>query len=102
MSFASGTVVAGWTAPQTPVSMGETLFMMESMKKSSLVVSIYVIGALLGALPANQISQTIGRKKFILLLAFPMTVGWLLIMLFVNNVSIIYFLFHFVIRHIQV
>lgn len=94
MSFASGTVVAGWTAPQTPVSMGETLFMKESMEKTSWIVSIYVIGAMVGAIPAGQISQTIGRKKLLLLLAIPMTVGWLLIMLFVNNVCITHSVHH--------
>lgn len=87
MSFASGTVVAGWTAPQTPVTVGDTLFEMKSMEQSSLIVSIYVIGAHLGALPAGQISQAIGRKKLLLLLAIPMTLGWLCIMFFVNNVS---------------
>lgn len=90
MSFASGTVVAGWMAPQTPVVMGETLFMMESLEKSSWIVSIYVIGAIVGCLPAGQISEIIGRKKLLLFLAIPMTLGWFLIMLFVDYVSITY------------
>ncbi|KAL5241838.1 hypothetical protein ACI65C_009248 [Semiaphis heraclei] len=89
MSFTSGTVVGGWTAPQHPETVGEMMFMMETMEEMSWVVSIYVIGALLGALPAGQISRTVGRKKFLLLLAIPMTVGWLLIMLFVNEVYLI-------------
>lgn len=89
MSFASGTVVGGWTAPQHPESIGEMMFMMHTMDQSSWVVSIYLIGALLGALPAGQLSRTIGRKKFLLLLAIPMTVGWLLIMIFVNHVYFI-------------
>lgn len=87
MSFASGTVVAGWTAPQTPVAAGETLFTTRSMEQSSWIVSIYVIGAMLGAVPAGRISRTVGRKKLLLLLAIPMTVGWLCIMFFVNDVS---------------
>ncbi|XP_008184067.1 facilitated trehalose transporter Tret1 [Acyrthosiphon pisum] len=89
MSFASGTVVGGWTAPQHPESVGEMMFMMNSMEISSWVVSIYLIGALLGALPAGQLSRSIGRKKFLLLLAIPMTLGWLLITIFVNHVSLI-------------
>ncbi|XP_022182449.1 facilitated trehalose transporter Tret1-like [Myzus persicae] len=89
MSFASGTVVGGWTAPEHPESVGEMMFIMDTMDETSWIVSIYVIGALLGALPAGQISRTIGRKKFLLLLAIPMTLGWLLIMAFVNHVYLI-------------
>lgn len=87
MSFASGTVVAGWTAPQTPRAIGETLFATVSMEQSSWIVSIYVFGALHGALPAGQLSHTFGRKTLLLLLAVPMALGWLCIMFFVNNVS---------------
>lgn len=88
MSFASGTVVGGWTPPDKPeMSNGEKLFMMENMEKASWVVSIYVFGALVGALPAGQISQIIGRRKFLLLTAVPMTLGWLIIMIFENYVS---------------
>lgn len=88
MSFSSGTVVGGWTAPEHPESIGDMMFKMDNMDLSSWVVSIYLIGALLGALPAGQISRTIGRKKFLLLLAIPMTAGWLLITIFVNHVSL--------------
>lgn len=90
MSFSSGTVVAGWSVPQSPNNVGETLFAMYNMEKSSWIVSIYVFGALAGALPAGQISQAIGRKKFLMLLAIPMSLGWLFIMFFVNYVSILY------------
>ncbi|KAE9534532.1 hypothetical protein AGLY_008622 [Aphis glycines] len=89
MSFASGTVVGGWTAPEHPETAGEKMFMMETMEQSSWVVSIYLIGALLGALPAGGLSRTFGRKKFLLSLAIPMTVGWLFIMFFVDNVYLI-------------
>lgn len=89
MSFASGTVVGGWTAPQHPETAGEKMFMMQTMEESSWVVSIYLIGALLGALPAGGLSRTFGRKKFLLSLAIPMTVGWLFIMFFVDNVYLI-------------
>lgn len=88
MSFSSGTVVAGWSVPQTPVSVGESLFIMANMEKSSWIVSIYVIGALVGALLVGYIKTSIGRKRLILLLAIPMTLGWLIIMFFVNNVSV--------------
>ncbi|XP_026808278.1 facilitated trehalose transporter Tret1-like [Rhopalosiphum maidis] len=89
MSFASGTVVGGWTAPQHPETVADTMFMMETMDQTSWVVSIYLIGALVGALPAGGLSRTFGRKKFLLSLAIPMTVGWLLIMFFVNDVYLI-------------
>lgn len=101
MSFASGTVVGGWTAPQTPENIADTMFMMTTMEQSSWIVSIYLIGALVGALPAGQLSRTIGRKKLLLLLAIPMSIGWLLIMVFVNSVSRknIYLL-SFIVRHV--
>lgn len=91
MSFASGTVVAGWSAPQTPVTVGETLFRPKTMEQSSWIVSIYVIGAIVGALPASRISKRIGCKKCLQLLAIPMALGWLTIMVSVNYVNIIVF-----------
>jgi len=93
MSFASGTVVGGWTPPETPKTKGEYLFMVENMEKSSWIVSIYVFGALVGAVPAGQFSKSIGRKRFLLLLAIPMTLGWLLIMFFVNDVIFVGYLY---------
>ncbi|XP_050436606.1 facilitated trehalose transporter Tret1-like [Adelges cooleyi] len=89
LSFASGTVVAGWSAPANPSVVGETIFML-TKAESSWVVSIYVIGSLVGALPTGYMSQSIGRKKFLLLLAIPMSLGWALIMAFDDNVNIIY------------
>lgn len=90
MSFSSGTVVAGWTAPQTPISLAESLFIMDNMEKSSWIVSIYVIGAIIGALVVGYIKKAIGRKRMLLLLAIPMSAGWLLIMFFENNVNIVH------------
>lgn len=93
MSFAAGTVVAGWTPsqlPTTPMTIGEKLFAIKTMNEMSWIVSIYVFGALVGAIPAGQISQTIGRKKTLLLLAVPMTVGWIIIMFFVDNVNYLF------------
>ncbi|XP_025205479.1 facilitated trehalose transporter Tret1-like [Melanaphis sacchari] len=89
MSFASGTVVGGWTTPKHPETVGDKMFMMETTNQSSWIVSIYVIGAFVGALPAGGLSRTFGRKKFLLSLAIPMTVGWLLIAFFVNSVNFI-------------
>lgn len=87
MSFASGTVVAGWTPPATPEVFGETLFMMATMEEQSWIVSIYVIGALVGALLVGRVSQAVGLKRLLLWIAVPMAIGWIIIGCFVDHVS---------------
>lgn len=89
MSFASGTVVAGWTPPTKPEAIGETLFMMTTMEEQSWIVSIYVFGALVGALLAGRVSQAIGLKRLLLWIAVPMAVGWIIIGCFVDHVSML-------------
>lgn len=93
MSFASGTVVGGWTPPETPQIAGDYMFLSENMEKSSWVVSVYVFGALVGAMPAGRWSRSIGRKRFLLALAVPMTVGWLLIAIYPEYVTIVLLLY---------
>lgn len=93
MSFASGTVVGGWTPPEVPQTAGEYMFVPVNMEKSSLVVSVYVFGALVGAMPAGRWSRSFGRKRFLLALAVPMTVGWLLIALYPEYVTIVLLIF---------
>lgn len=89
MSFSSGTVVAGWTPSATnrwPFGDGGDLALW-SAEQESWIVSTYVIGALFGALPAGHLSQTYGRKAFLLYLSVPMTIGWIVCLLKLNSVS---------------
>ncbi|XP_060865760.1 facilitated trehalose transporter Tret1-like [Metopolophium dirhodum] len=79
MSLSAGTVIAGW-------SPTEGNFKDEDLKKwsteqESWIISIYVVGALVGALPAGFLSQKYGRKTLLLWLAAPMIAGWVLCLL---------------------
>lgn len=85
MSFSSGTVISGWTPPNgRPKDNDLTKWPIE---EESWIISIYVFGALLGALPAGFLSQKYGRKCFLLWLALPMIVGWMFCLVKLNNVS---------------
>lgn len=86
MSFSSGTVIAGWTS--TVFRFGEDSDLIAwSTEQESWIISIYVFGALIGALPAGFLSQKFGRKPILLWLALPMTVGWIICLVRLNNVS---------------
>jgi len=86
MSFSSGTVIAGWS------SVGKEGIDKDSVTWStdqeSWIISVYVIGALIAALPAGSLSQKYGRKTFLLWLALPMTVGWIICLLGTKIVSV--------------
>lgn len=83
MSFSSGTVIAGWTAT---IYEDDDLTSW-STEQESWIISIYVFGALIGALPAGFFSRKFGRKIFLLWLALPMTVGWIICLMQLSNVS---------------
>lgn len=87
MSFSSGTVVAGWTPAGRQRPGDDADLTPWSIDQESWIVSIYVFGALLGALPAGYLSRTYGRKTFLLWLALPMTGGWIVCLLKLNDVS---------------
>lgn len=86
MSFSSGTVVAGWTSTATRFDEDSEL-MAWSSEQESWIISIYVFGALIGALPVGFLSQKFGRKSILLWLALPMTAGWIICLMKLNNVS---------------
>ncbi|KAL5241839.1 hypothetical protein ACI65C_009249 [Semiaphis heraclei] len=79
MSLSAGTVITGWSP--TEGSMKEDDLKKWSTEQESWIISIYVLGALLGALPAGFLGQKYGRKSLLLWLAGPMIVGWLLCLL---------------------
>uniref|UniRef100_A0A2H8TNF3 Facilitated trehalose transporter Tret1 n=1 Tax=Melanaphis sacchari TaxID=742174 RepID=A0A2H8TNF3_9HEMI len=76
MSLSAGTVVAGWSP--TEGSSKEKDLENWSVEQESWIISIYLFGALIGALPAGFLSQKYGRKLFLLWLAAPMIVGWII------------------------
>ncbi|XP_050422959.1 facilitated trehalose transporter Tret1-like [Adelges cooleyi] len=87
MSFSSGTVVAGWT--KTTSYKNDDGLTIITQTETSWIVSSYVLGALIGALPAGRLSHKYGPKRLLLWLAVPMTVGWLLPLVDINNVLFI-------------
>ncbi|XP_050534181.1 facilitated trehalose transporter Tret1-like isoform X2 [Daktulosphaira vitifoliae] len=90
LSFASGPVIAGWVPPNKTTNMGEMMFMV-SEEQTSWIISIYLIGSLIGALLAGHISQVIGRKTSLLLIGIPMSLGWIIIYIYNNSdVNMIY------------
>jgi len=58
----------GWTSP-----VEELLDL--SKDQISWVTSLALLGALIGAMPAGCIAECMGRKRFIILLAVPFTLG---------------------------
>ncbi|XP_015368897.1 PREDICTED: facilitated trehalose transporter Tret1-like [Diuraphis noxia] len=85
MSLSAGTVIAGWSP--TEGSIKENDLKKWSTEQESWIISIYVLGALLGALPAGFLGQKYGRKSLLLWLAGPMIVGWILCLLRLESVN---------------
>ncbi|XP_060854794.1 facilitated trehalose transporter Tret1-like isoform X1 [Rhopalosiphum padi] len=79
MSLSAGTVIAGWSP--TEGSFTDQDLKRWSTEQESWIISIYVFGALIGALPAGFLGQKYGRKSFLLLLAIPMIAGWIICLL---------------------
>ncbi|CAB3232478.1 unnamed protein product [Arctia plantaginis] len=59
-------------------SLGQPAAFLLSTTEMSLVSSILAIGAALAALPVGVLTQKIGRRPTILILAIPFTINWLL------------------------
>jgi len=90
MSLSSGTVIAGWTPSKNRhgrITDDNDLERPWTEEQESWIVSMYVIGALIGALPVGHLSQKYGRKAFLMWLALPMTVGWIVCMVWMDDVS---------------
>lgn len=84
--------VSGWSSPAIPYlqgNMGNSTIPLRPITdaEASWVGSIVTLGCLVGAIPAGQISHHIGRRSFLLLLAFPLIIGWTMIIFGNNNVS---------------
>lgn len=88
MALSSGTVIAGWSYINGHREADDADLAMWSTEEESWIVSLYVFGALLGALPAGFMSLKLGRKRFLLWLAVPMIVGLIMCTLRLNNVSV--------------
>lgn len=81
--------VAGWSSPAIPYlqgHMGTEVTNPITDEQASWVGSIVTLGCLVGAIPAGTLSHKLGRRGFLLLLAWPLIFGWLLIIYGENNV----------------
>lgn len=81
--------VGGWSSPATPRLMEGTSGLgirALSVNEASWVGSLMDLGALFGSIPAGYLSFRLGRRIYLLLLAWPIVIGWLLIMFNQNNV----------------
>ncbi|XP_025417244.1 facilitated trehalose transporter Tret1-like isoform X2 [Sipha flava] len=83
MSLSSGTVIAGWSP--SGGHPNDVDLNMWTEDQESWVIAIYVLGALVGALPSGRLSRRYGRKKYLIWLAFPMIAGWLICLLYSNS-----------------
>uniref|UniRef100_A0A8D8WUQ2 Facilitated trehalose transporter Tret1 n=1 Tax=Cacopsylla melanoneura TaxID=428564 RepID=A0A8D8WUQ2_9HEMI len=93
LSMATG-CVAGWSAPAIPYLQNNVVGALRvdtpiTDSEASWIASIITIGAILGAVPAGQLSYSLGRKWFLLLLAFPSIIGWLLIIYAEHHVMLL-------------
>lgn len=86
MSLSAGTVVAGWSS--TDGNFKDQDLKKWSTEQESWIISIYVFGALIGALPTGFLGQKYGRKLLLLWIAAPMIAGWIICLLRLESVSI--------------
>lgn len=92
--MATGTV-AGWSSPAIPFLQGNMGVPVENPitdEQASWVGSIVTLGCLVGAVPAGTLSHRLGRRVFLMALAVPLIIGWMLIIYGENNVSVFCFL----------
>lgn len=73
-TICAGTVM-GWSSPAMPHLQASGV----TSTQISWIVSLAPLGALLGALPAGHIANSIGRKTLLLYLTVPYLIGWSLI-----------------------
>lgn len=80
LAFSAGTVI-GWSAPALPMleDINSSLPIHTTPDESSWIGSLLAIGAFIGALPSATLAAMLGRKNFMLLLAVPLEISWILI-----------------------
>lgn len=86
--MSTGTIT-GWSSPAVPYlqgNMGLERLNPITDDQASWVGSIVTLGCLVGAIPAGQLSHWLGRRRFLLMLAIPLIIGWLLIIIGENHV----------------
>ncbi|XP_067013900.2 facilitated trehalose transporter Tret1 [Anabrus simplex] len=90
----SAGIAIGWTAPALPLLQAEepaeNVPLRVSVDEGSWISSLLPLGALFGAMPAGLMADWMGRKKAILSLAFPYTLGWLLILFADETIVLVY------------
>jgi MFS family permease len=86
----------GWTSVAIPLLQSAESPLKNgpiSNEDSSLIGSILTIGGLFGALSFGYISNVIGRKITIFLIAFPQIIGWILMYFAESAMTLILFRF---------
>ncbi|XP_018573957.1 facilitated trehalose transporter Tret1-like [Anoplophora glabripennis] len=89
-ALAAGTVL-GWTSPiLEELEQGHFRNISLTNDQIGWIGSFVTLGGMAICIPAGFLCDLIGRKKTLLLLIFPFTIGWLLILL-AKNVLMLYF-----------
>lgn len=93
LSMATG-CVAGWSSPAIPYLQNNVVGAARvavpiTDNEASWIASIITIGAILGSVPAGQLSYKFGRKWFLIFLALPSFVGWLMIIYAEHDVRLL-------------
>ncbi|XP_059469654.1 facilitated trehalose transporter Tret1-like [Neocloeon triangulifer] len=87
-SFCAGTVMA-WTSPTLPVLMGPNSPLPITAEEGSWIGCLMAVGALCGALPAGVVSDKLGRRLTMQIVAAPLIVSWVMI-IFAPSVGWLY------------
>jgi MFS family permease len=82
-AFAFGTVF-GWTSPTSIQLQGENEYFKLSLVEFGWIASMMNIGCIFSAILVTFTLDRLGRKKTMLLLVFPIMIGWILI-IFAQN-----------------
>jgi SP family facilitated glucose transporter-like MFS transporter 8 len=88
--------VDGWTAAglpylEQPRNLTDNITIPGiTYEEGSWIGSLSPLGSLIGAIPAGYLANLLGRRLLILIMAAPMFLGWLMIVLANNSVSIAY------------
>lgn len=87
-TFSAGNVV-GWTAQISPALLDGALGFPITEDDLGWIASLALLGAAALSLITGNLSDAIGRRTLLLILAVPMILGWLLIY-FASNVEMLY------------
>lgn len=68
-----------WTSSAIPMLQSGTEETYISDEEGSWVGSLITLGACFGAFPTGYLSNCVGRKRILQVLAFPMIISWMLI-----------------------